>query len=120
LRSGPRSRFYRGGPFINYRAEFPEPPNPGGHVAEANKREMRRRFVDIAEALGAQEPKQLEDGLLLLVEGAHAISQTVGDPKGAGKALVPAAEALVAAQGATTCGRLRRMHSLLDESRAGA
>ena len=70
-------------------------------MAEANKREMRCRFVDIAEALGAQEPKQLADGLRLLVEGACAISQTGGGPKGAGKALVWAPEALVAAQGAT-------------------
>ena len=50
---------YRGCPFINYCAEFPEPEHPGRKVAEANKREMRRRFVTIAEALGARHPKQL-------------------------------------------------------------
>jgi len=89
---------YRGCPFINYCAEFPEAAHPGHRVAEANKREMRRRFVEIAAALRAPQPKQLADGLLLLVEGAYAISQTLGGPKGAGHALVWAAEALVAAQ----------------------
>jgi AcrR family transcriptional regulator len=89
---------YRGCPFINYCAEFPEPPYPGRRVAEANKREMRRRFVQIAEALGASQPKQLADGLLLLVEGAYAISQTLGGTKGPGHAIVWAAKALVEAQ----------------------
>ena len=89
---------YRGCPFINYCAEFPEAAHPGHQVAEANKREMRRRFVEIAEALGAAQPRLLADGLLLLVEGAYAISQTLGGPKGAGHALVWSAEALVAAQ----------------------
>jgi AcrR family transcriptional regulator len=89
---------YRGCPFINYCAEFPETAHPGHQVAEANKREMRRRFVEIAETLGAPQPKLLADGLLLLVEGAYAISQTLGGPKGAGHALVWAADALVVAQ----------------------
>jgi AcrR family transcriptional regulator len=76
---------YRGCPFINYCAEFREPPYPGRQVAEANKREMRRRFLQIAEALGAARPKQLADGPL-------------GGPKGPGKAIVGAAKALVEAQ----------------------
>jgi AcrR family transcriptional regulator len=89
---------YRGCPFINYCAEFPEAPNPGRKVAEANKREMRRRFVAIAEALKALDPKQLADGLLLLVEGAYAVSQTLGGAKCPSHAIVWAAEALVDAQ----------------------
>jgi AcrR family transcriptional regulator len=89
---------YRGCPFINYCAEFPEPPNPGRKVAEANKLEMRRRFIRISEALGALRPNQLADGLLLLVEGAYAISQTAGESETPGDAIVWAAEALVEAQ----------------------
>ena len=92
---------YRGCPFINYCAEFPETSHPGHRVAEANKREMRRRFLAIAEALGARQPKQLADGLLLLVEGAYAISQSLGGPKSPGNALVWGAKALVEAQLAT-------------------
>lgn len=73
-------------------------PNPARKVAEANKREMRQRFVAIAEALKARDPKQLADGLLLLVEGAYAVSQTLGGAKGPSHAIVWATEALVDAQ----------------------
>jgi AcrR family transcriptional regulator len=86
---------YRGCPFINYCAEFPDASHPGHQVVEANKREMRRRLLDIAGALGVARPKQLADGLLLLVEGTYAISQTLGGRKGPGGAIVKAAEALV-------------------------
>jgi len=88
---------YRGCPFINYSAEFPDVSHPGHRVVEANKREMRRRFVDITEALGVGDPKQLADGLLLLVEGTYAISQTLGGRKGPGAAIAQTAEALVRA-----------------------
>jgi len=86
---------YRGCPFINYSAEFPEPSHPGHQVAIANKREMRRRMLEMAEALGAREPKKLADGLLLLIEGTYAISQTLGGRDSPGHAVVFAAEALV-------------------------
>lgn len=95
---------YRGCPFINYCAEFPEAPNPGRKVAEANKREMRQRFVAIAEALKARDPEQLADGLLLLVEGAYAVSQTLGGAKCPSHAIVWAAEALVDAQAKSSRG----------------
>lgn len=90
---------YRGCPFINYCAEFPDPAHPGHQVAEANKREMRLRFTGIAQALAVPQPKTLADGLMLLAEGAYAISQTLGGPKGPAKQIVSAAEALVEAQG---------------------
>ena len=66
---------YRGCPFINYCAEFPERSHPGHQVAEANKREMRRRLAELADALGAAQPQRLADALMLLVEGAYAVSQ---------------------------------------------
>jgi AcrR family transcriptional regulator len=92
-------RGYRGCPFINFSAEFPDPAHPGRQVAKAVKREMRERFVKIAEALGARRPQQLADGLLLLVEGAYAISQTLASGLyGPGTALVWAADTLVEAQ----------------------
>jgi AcrR family transcriptional regulator len=86
---------YRGCPFINYSAEFPDPSHPGHQIAKANKREMRRRMVVLAEALGARESEQLADALVLLVEGAYAISQTLGGREGPGNAIVWAAKALV-------------------------
>jgi AcrR family transcriptional regulator len=90
---------YRGCPFINFSAEFPDPSHPGRRVAQATKAALRERFLRLAQALDAQRPQQLADGFLLLVEGAYAISQTMGGgPTGAGQAIVPAAEALVDAQ----------------------
>jgi len=89
---------YRGCPFINYCAEFPDASHPGHQAAEATMGEMRQRFIRIAEALGAGRPRQLADGLLLLVEGAYAISQTLSGPEGPGHALVWAAQALVESQ----------------------
>jgi len=90
---------YRGCPFINFRAEFPDSAHAGHEVAKANKREMRARLCQIAEAMEARQPKQLADGLLLLIEGTYAISQTLGGGRGGpGHALIWAAEALVEAQ----------------------
>lgn len=89
---------YRGCPFINYAVEFPEASHPGHRVVEANKREWRRRFTAISEALGAPKPKLLADSLLLLVEGAYAVSQTLGGPKGPGAAISAAAKAMVDGQ----------------------
>lgn len=89
---------YRGCPFTNDATEFPEPSHPGRRVAEENKRELRRRLLRLAEALGAPDPKTLADGLVLLVEGAYAISQTLRGRGGPGHAIVWAAEALVEAQ----------------------
>lgn len=86
---------YRGCPFINFCAEFPDRSHPGHRVVEANKREMRLRFLRIVEAVRAPRPDQLADGLMLLVEGTYAISQTLGGPKGPGVAIISAAKALI-------------------------
>jgi len=98
---------YRGCPFINFCAEFPDPSHPGRRVAQATKGALRERFLGIAEALDAPRPQQLADGLLLLLEGAYAISQTLGGgTTGAAHAIVGAAEALVEAQFVAGTARL--------------
>jgi AcrR family transcriptional regulator len=86
---------YRGCPFINYSAEFPDPSHPGHRIAEANRIEMRRRLLDWAMAMKAAHPAKLADSLLLLIDGAYASSQTLGGPKGPAAALVWAADALI-------------------------
>jgi AcrR family transcriptional regulator len=86
---------YRGCPFINYAAEFPNVDHPGHRLVDANKREMLRRLVGLADAIGATRSAQLADALFLLIEGAYASSQTLGGRKGPAKALPQAAEALV-------------------------
>lgn len=72
---------YRGCPFINFTSEFSDPAHPGHGVVKAAKAETRRRFTKLTTALGLPSPAQLADSLLLMVEGAFAISQTYGsDP----------------------------------------
>lgn len=87
---------YRGCPFINYSAEFPDPSHPGHRIAEANRIEMRRRLVEYAKSMKVTHPLKLADGLLLLIDGAYASSQTLGGPKGPAAALTWAADAIIA------------------------
>ena len=89
---------YRGCPFLNFCCEFPPGSHAGRRVAEAAKRELRRRFLRIAEALRAPRPKQLADSLLLMAEGAYGISQSLGGRDSPANAMVWAAQALVEAQ----------------------
>ncbi|TNC16307.1 hypothetical protein FF100_03370 [Methylobacterium terricola] len=90
---------YRGCPFINFCAEFADTDHPGRQVARDTKAVLRERFRRLAEALQVHDPRLLADGLMLLVEGAYAISQTHGGgADGIGRSLVWAAEALVAQQ----------------------
>lgn len=90
---------YRGCPFINFCAEFSDASHPGRRVAQMTKRDLHKRFLGLAEALQVPRPRQLADSFLLLVEGAYAISQTLGGGRtGVGHSLVWASEALVDAQ----------------------
>ncbi len=86
---------YRGCPFINYAAEFPNASHPGHQIAEQNKREMQRRLLSLSKAIGAPRPAQLADALFLLIEGAYASSQTLGGRKGPAAVLPWAADALI-------------------------
>jgi AcrR family transcriptional regulator len=87
---------YRGCPQINVAAEFPEADHPARKVAEAHKREMRRRLKLIAERLNAASPDQLAGQLSVLVNGAFVSSQLF-EPGEATGLLRRAADALVAA-----------------------
>lgn len=89
---------YRGCPFINYAAEFPDASHPGHRIVEENKQEMRRRLVGLAKAMGTRRPTQLADALFLLVEGAYASSQTLGGRNGPAANLSWATEALIKSQ----------------------
>jgi AcrR family transcriptional regulator len=87
----------RGCPFTNAATEFPEPAHPGRRVAEANKRELRRRLGELARDAGARAPAQLADQLVLLFEGAYVSAQTFG-ANGPAATVAAAAEALIEAQ----------------------
>lgn len=86
---------YRGCPFINYAAEFPDTSHPGHRIVDENKREMRRRLTSLSKAIGAPRPAQLADALFLLIEGAYASSQTLGGRNGPAATLPWAADTLI-------------------------
>ncbi len=99
---------YRGCPFINYCGEFAEHDHPGHRVAEANKREWRERLLKLAKAVGAPSPKTLADGWFLLVEGAYAISQTLGGKQSPAKVLIETVETLTKAHLGSNVSRRNR------------
>ena len=89
---------YRGCPFINYAAEFPDPTHPGHRVAAANKRMMRDRLTSLVEAIGVRDATRLADAIFLILDGAYASSQTLGGRDGPAKAAAWAANALIDSQ----------------------
>ncbi len=89
---------YRGCPFLNCAIEFPDPASPAHQLAVAVKREVVHRLTRMAEAIGARSPAQLADGLVLLIEGAYAISQTLGGRTSPAHVMTWAADALIDAQ----------------------
>jgi AcrR family transcriptional regulator len=88
---------YRGCPFINTSTEFPDPDHPARTICRANKRELRRRLLDLSRRAGARDPATLADQLLLLMDGAYASAQNF-PARGPAPSLQRAAEALLAAQ----------------------
>ena len=70
---------YRGCGLTNACIEYPEPGHPARLVSVANKRKVRERLVDMARRMGARDPEMLGDGLQLLMEGAYASSQLLGE-----------------------------------------
>lgn len=91
-----QSADYRGCGMTNAAVEFPASDNPARLVAVENKRELRRRFTEMAREMGAVEPEVLGDGLYLLVEGAYASGQLFGEG-GPSRSLALAADRLIAA-----------------------
>jgi AcrR family transcriptional regulator len=88
---------YRGCPFINTSTEFPDPDHPARTICRANKRELRRRRLDLSRRAGARDPATLADQLLLLMDGAYASAQNF-PARGPAPSLQRAADALLAAQ----------------------
>ena len=85
---------YRGCGLSNACVEYPEPDHPARQVAVLHKHVLRDRMVGLARAMGAQDPDELGNGLLLMLEGAFLTGQMFGED-GPPKYLVRAAERLI-------------------------
>jgi len=73
---------YRGCPFVNIACEFGDPAHPARQLVDRNKGYVMSRFLDIAQAAGADNPQELAESLALLVDGVYATSQTYGPGSG--------------------------------------
>jgi AcrR family transcriptional regulator len=85
---------YRGCPFRNVTVEFADEQHPARAVAREMVEELRRRLRAIVDQLGAPDPAELTEQLVLLVDGAFASAQAFG-PQGPQRMLVPTADALI-------------------------
>jgi AcrR family transcriptional regulator len=68
-------RSYRGCGISNAAVEYPLHEHPARAFAEEHKRELRQRLTEMAEEMGAANPRVLADGLLLLLEGTFICGQ---------------------------------------------
>ncbi|VVE89806.1 TetR/AcrR family transcriptional regulator [Pandoraea bronchicola] len=69
---------YRGCPFVNVAAEFPDPEHAARKSVVNYKAEVVQRLTALATAAGVRNPAPLVDALSLILEGAYAASQTFG------------------------------------------
>jgi AcrR family transcriptional regulator len=69
---------YRGCPFVNVSAEFPDPAHPARLCVLNNKTKLMERLNALCTEAGARDPGELANALALLIEGIYASSQTYG------------------------------------------
>ncbi len=88
---------YRGCPFLNTSAEYPDAGHPARAVIKDHKREVRSRLLELARGFGATNPEALASQLIVLMDGVYAYPATVADPM-ASRSIIEAADALIASQ----------------------
>jgi AcrR family transcriptional regulator len=69
---------YRGCGLTNAVIEYPELEHPAHQVAVESKQQLRERLRELCRGMGARDPDELADGLLLLMEGSYVSGQTFG------------------------------------------
>jgi AcrR family transcriptional regulator len=84
LAEGCGSPGFRGCPFINAAAEYPDPAHPGRVVADAHRQWVRDLLADLAAEAGAAAPEALAGQLILLYDAAMVGAQF--DPNGSAPA----------------------------------
>ena len=95
---------YRGCPFVNTSVEFPDPTHPGRPVIARHMEELRQRLAALVAGLGIAQPKALTDQLMLLMEGAYSVGNTMG-ADGPSASVADAAEIVISAHLSATLSR---------------
>jgi AcrR family transcriptional regulator len=88
---------FRGCPFINAAAEYPDAEHPVRQVVHAHRTWFVDTIADVVAASGHPEPKKAASALNLLRDGAM-VGGYLADPESVRESLIYAAEAVVAAQ----------------------
>jgi AcrR family transcriptional regulator len=70
---------YRGCGITNAVIEYPDPAHPAHQVAVDSKQALRERLRQMCRDMGARDPEELADSLLLLLEGCYVSGQTFGE-----------------------------------------
>ena len=87
---------YRGCGLTNAVIEYPDPAHPAHQVGAQSKQALRERLGEMCRAMGARDPDELADGLLLLIEGSYVSGQAFGEG-GPARVLGAAARCLIEA-----------------------
>lgn len=84
----------RGCPLINAAVELTDPEHPAQAVILAHHQELRRRLLTMCEELGARDPENLTDALMLVMGGAN-MTRLILDTSGPLRAVSLAAQILL-------------------------
>jgi AcrR family transcriptional regulator len=87
----------RGCSLANAAVEISDPDHPARAVVEEFKGEINRRFREMARDMGAREPDELGDSLMLLWEGSFLTRLTFKGQHGPAESAAKAARSLMAA-----------------------
>ncbi len=79
LASGHSREGFRGCPFTNAAVELPDPRHPARTVISAYKGWLRDTLAELATEARLDQPDELADALLLLIDGANARVVVTGD-----------------------------------------
>jgi AcrR family transcriptional regulator len=88
---------YRGCPFMNVTVEFADEQHPARGVARAVMEELRKRLRVLIDQIGVNDPAEVTEQVMMLVDGAFSGAQVFGR-NGPQRVLVTAADALIDAQ----------------------
>ena len=70
---------YRGCGLTNAVIEYPDPAHPAHQVGVESKESLREHLRELCRGMGAPDPDELADGLLLLIEGSYVSGQAFGE-----------------------------------------
>jgi AcrR family transcriptional regulator len=88
---------FRGCPFINAAAEYPDPEHPVRQVVHAHRQWFKDVLEEMLQEIGITDPADVADQLVMLRDGAM-VGGYLGDPKTIGRSLHKAIRSMIGLQ----------------------